>query len=77
MGTENATLRFAVLNTNWVNATFLWLTSRRPISGDRGAVDPGKPGTRTVSSFMQRLASFLHPGESYLALILKRLRATR
>jgi hypothetical protein len=32
MGTENATPLFAVPNTNWVNATFLWLTSKRPIS---------------------------------------------
>jgi hypothetical protein len=32
MGTENATPLSAVPNTNWVNATFLWLTSKRPIS---------------------------------------------
>jgi hypothetical protein len=32
MGTENVKLLTAVPNTNWVNATFLWLTSKRPIS---------------------------------------------
>jgi hypothetical protein len=29
MGTKNATLLSAVPNTNWVTATFLWVTARR------------------------------------------------
>lgn len=32
MGTVNATLLFAEPNTNWVNATFLCVTSQRSIS---------------------------------------------
>jgi hypothetical protein len=32
MGTEIATLLSAVLNTNWVNAIFSWVTSKRSFS---------------------------------------------
>ena len=49
MGTENATPLFAVPNTNWVNATFSWLTSKEAnLSGDGEAVNLAKPGTRAV-----------------------------
>jgi hypothetical protein len=79
MGNENAMLLFAVPNTNWVNATFLWADLEEVnLSVDREAVNPAKPGTRAVCVLiMQRVASLLLPGESYLSLILKRLGATR
>ena len=57
MGTVNATLLFAVPNTNWVNATFLWVTSQ--------VVKLAKlrhPGGCVL--FLQRAASLLLPGES-------------
>lgn len=79
MGNENATLLFAVPNTNWVNATFSWVTAERSISrvtAERSTQPNPAPGW-SVSRVMQRVASFLLPGESYLSLILKRLRATR
>ncbi len=79
MGNENATLLFAVPNTNWVNGTFLWVTAKRPISRvtPKRSTQPNPAPGRSVSSFMQRVASFLLPAESYLSLILKRLGATR
>ena len=59
MGTEIATLLSAVPNTNWVNATFSWITSKGQFL-DR---TPAKPGTRAVSVlFSQRAASFQLPG---------------
>ena len=79
MGTENATPLSAVPNTNWVNATFLWLTSKGPISRvtAKRSTQPNPAPGRSASSFMQCVASFLFPGKSYLSLILNRLGATR
>ena len=70
MGTVNATLLLAVPNTNWVVATFSWVTVKRLIQ-----LHP--PPGRIVSSVLQRATSFLLPGESYLLPFLKRLGATR
>jgi len=66
MGTETATLLFAVPNTHWVNATILRLTSKRPISRvtAKRSTQPNPAPGRSGSSFMQRAASFLLPGES-------------
>jgi hypothetical protein len=70
MGTVNATLLLAVPNTNWVVATFSWVTAKRLIQ-----LHP--PPGWIVSSVLQRATSFLLPGESYLLPFLKRLGATR
>ena len=53
MGNENATLLFAVPNTNWVNATlFMGDLKEVNLSGDREAVSPAKPDTQAVCALI-------------------------
>jgi hypothetical protein len=57
MGTINATPHFAEPNTNWVNATFLWVTAAVNFLGDREAA------ARRVSCFPGVLI-LTHPEEA-------------
>jgi hypothetical protein len=49
MGTETATLLFAVPNTHWGECNDLMVELKEAnLSGDCEAVNPAKPGTRAV-----------------------------
>ena len=88
MGTANAILLLAVPNTNWVNATFSWVTTGRSISRVtvkrsvswvtvKRSTQPDPAPGRFVPSFLRGATSFFLPGESYLLPFLKRLGAAR
>jgi hypothetical protein len=66
MATENATLLFAVPNTNWVNATFIGLTSKRSISrvtAKRSTQPNTAPAARDEFPASRGVLSLTHPEE--------------
>jgi len=59
MGTVNALLLFAEPNTNWVNATFVWVTSTRSVIE---ATQPNPAPGRHVSFSCGALRVSCFPG---------------
>lgn len=77
MGTEIATLLSAVPNTNWVNATFLWVTSQWSITGASAKGSIPNPTLGRLVPVFAACVEFPASRGSYLSPFLKRLGATR